>query len=81
MRKPVMSYASIKDVDQPAHPRSLVSILVYCPGSMIPKMSSNSNPKKLQPDTVTEQANLSVARSHYPENRPSHEVSHLALYT
>ena len=64
MRKPVMSYASIKDADQPAHPRSLVSIPVYCPGSMIPKKSTNPNPEKLQPDTVTEQANLSVARSH-----------------
>ena len=28
MRKPVMPYANNKDADQPAHPRSLISVFV-----------------------------------------------------
>ena len=39
-RKPVLSYANKKGADQPAHPRSLISIFVVrCLDSIIPLVS------------------------------------------
>ena len=36
MRKPVLSYANNKGADQPAHPRSLISVIVvHCLDSII----------------------------------------------
>ena len=62
-----MSYADKKDADQPAHPRSLISIFViHCLDSIIP-LVSKSEISSLQLTSVAEQAGLSLTWSQTPK--------------
>ena len=69
----LMSYANNKVADQPAHPRSLVSIFVFrCLDSV---MSLVHVTKMLA--SVAEQASLSLTWSETPEDTFSHDEAQM----
>ena len=72
-----MPYVNNKDADQPAHPGSLISVLVvHCQDSIIPLVSI-SEISSLYLIYVAEQSGLSLTRSQTPEDRLSREVAHM----
>ena len=67
MRKPVLPYANNKGVDQPAHPRSLISaFVVRCLDSIIPLLAI-AEISSLLLVSVAEQAGLSLTWSQSPK--------------
>ena len=57
----LMSYANNKGVDQPAHPRSLISAFVVCCLDSIISLDSIAKISRLQLASVAAQANLCLA--------------------
>ena len=74
MRKPILPYANNKDTDQPAHPRSLISVFVIrCPDNIMPLVSLSE---------ITSLLLASVAAQtlvENPEERFSHDVVQLCI--
>ena len=77
MRKRVMSYANNKDADQPAHPRSLISIFVVRCLDSVMSLVSVTKISRLMLASVAEQASLSLTWSETPEDMFSHDEVHL----
>ena len=73
----LVPYANNKDADQPAHPRSLISVFVVrCLDSIIPLVSI-SKISSLWLTCVTEQAGLCLTWSKTPEDTLPRDVAHL----
>ena len=66
-----MSYANNKDADQPAHPRSLISIcVILCLDRIVQNFKTSP---------VPEQAGLSLTWSQTPEDRFSRYVVQIIM--
>ena len=73
----LMSYANNKGVDQPAHPRSLISaFIVRCLDSVM-SLVSVTKISSLMLASVAEQASLSLTWSETPEDTFSHNEAHI----
>ena len=76
MRKPVMPYANNKGADQPAYPRSLISVFVVrCLDSMIPLVSITEISSLLA--SVAAQASFESAVVANPKDRFSRDEDHI----
>ena len=76
----LMSYANDKGVDQPAHPRSLISaFIVRCLDSVM-SLVSVTKISSLMLASVAEQAGLSLTGLETPEDTFSHDVAHLEIH-
>ena len=73
MRKPVLPYANNKGVDQPAHPRSLISAFVVCCLDSVMSLVSVTKILSLMLTSVAEQARLSLTWLETPEDMFSHD--------
>ena len=74
-----MSYATNKDADQPAHPRSLIStFVVHCLHSII-AILEESKISRLKLVSVTEQTGLNLIWSEATEDRFSHDEAQMYL--
>ena len=73
----LMSYATNKGADQPAHPRSLISaFVVRCLDSVMSQVSVTKI-SSLMLATVAEQASLSLTWSETPEDTFSHDEAQI----
>ena len=73
----LMSYATNKGADQPAHRHSLIStFVVRCLDSIIPPILAKSKISRLEQVSAAEQAGLSLTLSPTPEDRFSRDVAH-----
>ena len=75
----LMSYANNKGADQPAHPRSLISVFVVCCLDSIIYLDSIAEISRLWLASVAEQASLSLTWSETPEDTFSHGEAHKKL--
>ena len=74
-----MSYANNKGADQPAHPRSLISVFVFrCLDSII-SLDSIAEISRLQLASVAVRAGLCLAWSETPEDTFCRVVAHIYL--
>ena len=73
----LMPYANNKDADQPAHPRSLISVFVaHCLCSTMPLVSI-SKISSLWLACVAEQAGLCLTWSETPKDTLSHDMAQI----
>ena len=76
-----MLYANNKGADQPAHPRSLISVFVVrCLDSVI-SVVSVIKISSLMLASVADQASLCLTWSETPEDTFSHDEAHLLSMT
>ena len=72
-----MSYANNKGADQPAHPRSLISVFVVPCLDIIMSLVSVTKMSSLMLAFVAAQANLSLTWSETPKDTFSHNKAHI----
>ena len=72
-----MSYANNKDADQPAHPRSLINVLVVRLLDSVTPILAKSKISRLWLASEAEHAGLSLTWSQIPEDRFSRGVAHM----
>ena len=68
-----MLYANNKGVDQPAHPRSLISAFIVRCLDSVTSLVSVTKISSLMLASVAEQASLSLTWSETPEDTVSHD--------
>ena len=76
----LMSYANNKGADQPAHPRSLISIFVVCCLDSIISLDCIAEISRLLLASVAEQAGLCLAWSETPEDVLSWHGSYIHVH-
>ena len=79
IRKPVMPYANNKGVDQPAHPRSLISTFVVRSLDSIVSLVSVSEILRLWLASVSEQARFKSIQVANPEDGFSRDEVHVLV--
>ena len=76
----LMSYANNKGVDQPTHPRSLISAFVVRCLDSVMSLVSVTKIASLMLASVTEQASLSLTWSETPEDTFSQDEAQIDLH-
>ena len=76
-----MSYANNNGADQPAHPRSLISVFVVRCLDSVMSLVSVTKMSSLMLASVAEQASLSLTSLEPPEDTFSHDEAHMFLFS